>query len=156
MRKNTQLESSGAEFLVLGHLLIEGISAYKAYHNFKGYDLVAVNAENNSSSRIQVKSRYTTQWDGFIINNFDCDFVVLVTLNRGFSKVKANGDDGKKSPDYYVFPISYIRQLEKEKSKWSKIQKAKMLNYKDYLNRWELISKFLAAKPKGVLKIKKN
>lgn len=156
MRKNTQLESSGAEFLVLGNLLIEGISAYKTYHNFKGYDLVAVNAENNSSARIQVKSRYTTQWDGFIINNFDCDFVVLVTLNRGFSKIKANGDDGKKSPDCYVFPISYIMELEKEKSKWSKIQKAKMLNYKDYLNRWELISKFLATKPTTVPKKKRT
>lgn len=29
MRRNTQLECAGAEFLVLGNLLIEGISAYK-------------------------------------------------------------------------------------------------------------------------------
>ncbi len=71
MRRNTQLESSGAEFLVLGNLLIEGISAYKAYHNFKVYDVVAVNPEKNRSARIQVKSRFQTNWDGFIINNFD-------------------------------------------------------------------------------------
>ena len=42
-RQDTKLESEGAEFLVLGHLLIEGISAYKAYINFPGYDLMAVN-----------------------------------------------------------------------------------------------------------------
>ena len=29
-RQNTKLESEGAEFLVLGNLLIEGISTYKA------------------------------------------------------------------------------------------------------------------------------
>lgn len=41
MRQDTKLESQGAEFLVLGHLLIAGISACKAYVNFSGYDLTA-------------------------------------------------------------------------------------------------------------------
>lgn len=39
-RLDTSLESSGAEFLVLGHLLVEGIQAFKAYTNFPGYDLI--------------------------------------------------------------------------------------------------------------------
>ena len=95
-RLNTQLESSGAEFLVLGYLLIEGISAYKAYHNFKGYDVVAVNPENNKSARIQVKSRFKTNWEGFIINSKESDFVVFVALNRGYTKSKTNGEYGKK------------------------------------------------------------
>jgi hypothetical protein len=42
-RQNTRLESEGAEFLVLGNLLADGISCYKAYVNFPGYDLFAIN-----------------------------------------------------------------------------------------------------------------
>ena len=143
MRRNTQLESSGAEFLVLGNLLIEGIAAYKAYHNFKGYDVVAVNAENNRSARIQVKSRFQTNWDGFIINNFDCDFVVLVTLNRGYTKQKSNGDNGVLPPDCYVFPLEYVDTWKTDRSNWGKITKSKLSGFKDYKNRWDLIEKFL-------------
>ena len=32
-RRSTRLESEGAEFLVLGQLLIRGMEAYKAYHS---------------------------------------------------------------------------------------------------------------------------
>ena len=39
------MESEGAEFLVLGHLLIEGVHCYKAYVNFPGYDLTAVKSD---------------------------------------------------------------------------------------------------------------
>ncbi len=82
-RLNTRLESEGAEFLVLGNLLIEGIAAYKTYTNMPGYDLVATNPENRTSARIQVKSRWRTNAPGFLISNFDCEFVVLSRLNRG-------------------------------------------------------------------------
>jgi len=81
LRLDTKLEAEAAEFLVLGHLLLNRISAFKAYVNFPGYDLIATNADNNSSARLQVKSRYRTDWDGFIIKNLNCDFVVFVTLN---------------------------------------------------------------------------
>jgi len=40
MRQDMKLESRGAVFLALGLMLIEGISCYKAYTNFKGYDLL--------------------------------------------------------------------------------------------------------------------
>ena len=83
-RKDIKLESEGAEFLALGRLLLEKITAFKTYTNFRGYDLIATSAENNTSARIHVKSRYTTNWDGFIIKNLDCDFVVFVPLNRGY------------------------------------------------------------------------
>jgi hypothetical protein len=56
-RQNVQLEAAGAEFLVLGRLLIEGIPAFKSYTNTKGYDIIAANAYKNLSARIQVKSR---------------------------------------------------------------------------------------------------
>ena len=59
-RQNTKLESEGAEFLVLGNLLIEGISCYKSYINFPGYDLVAVTPDRSKTARIQMKSRWAT------------------------------------------------------------------------------------------------
>jgi hypothetical protein len=55
-RQNTKLESEGAEFIVLGLLLIEGIHCFKAYTNFAGYDLTAVNPTSGKSARIQVKN----------------------------------------------------------------------------------------------------
>lgn len=38
-RLDSFLESTGAEFLVVGELLIEGIEAYKAYMRHPGYDI---------------------------------------------------------------------------------------------------------------------
>ena len=87
-RLDTKLEAEAAEFLVLGQLLLERISAFKAYVNFPGYDLIATDAERNSSAKLQVKSRYCTDWDGFIIKNYDCDFVIFVTLNRGYGRTR--------------------------------------------------------------------
>lgn len=142
-RLDTKLESLGAEFLVLGSLLIEGISAYKSYQNFPGYDLVAVNPEKNISTKIQVKSRYRTDWDGFIINKFDCDFVIFVALNRGYKKAKKTGDTGLKSVEFFIFPISYVERIKDADNAWGKITKRRMINYSDYLGRWDLIKKFL-------------
>jgi len=82
-RQDTKLETEGAEFLVLGQLLIHRIASYKTYTNMPGYDLVATHPEKNTSARIQVKSRWRTGAPGFLIKNFDCDFVVVVKLNRG-------------------------------------------------------------------------
>jgi hypothetical protein len=59
-RQDTKLESEGAEFLVLGNLLIDGISTYKSYINFPGYDLTAINPDTKKIARIQVKSRWAT------------------------------------------------------------------------------------------------
>lgn len=88
-RLDSSLENAGAEFLVLGYLLIEKMQAFKAYTNFPSYDIIATNAEKNISCRIQVKSRWATDFDGgFLITNFDCDFVVVVILNRGYRKLK--------------------------------------------------------------------
>ena len=140
---NTQLESVGAEFLVLGSLLIEGISAFKTYQNFKGYDIVAVNPENNTSAKIQVKSRYQTGWNGFLIKDFNSDFVVLVALNRGYPKPKKNGDTGIKAPIFYIFPTDYIKSIDPTKGGWGKIPKAKLIDLESYINRWDYIRDFL-------------
>lgn len=142
-RLDTNLESAGAEFLVLGQLLIQKIPAYKTYQNFPGYDLVAVNPELNTSVKIQVKSRYRTDYDGFPIKNYDCDFVVFVALNRGFYKAKKSGDSGIKIPDYYIFPILFVHKFRNEKSSWGKINFRNMTGYEEFQDRWDLISAFL-------------
>lgn len=142
-RINTKLESEAAEFLVLGQLLLERISAFKAYVNFPGYDLIATNADKNTSARLQVKSRYRTDWDGFIINNYNCDFVIFVTLNRGFSRPKKNGDTGIKSPDFYILPIGYVRKVHDPDNAWGKIVKKRLMGIEKYKDRWDLIADYL-------------
>jgi hypothetical protein len=147
-RQNTQLESEGAEFLVLGQLLIEGVPTYKAYTGNRGYDLVATNPEKNRSARIQIKSRWATDFDGgFIISNTEhCDFVVFVALNRGyrFSK-KHSSEGGKKEPLYYIFPIETVRSALYEKSSWGKAFLKLVPNLPQYERNWNLIKTFLLA-----------
>ncbi len=135
---NTRLESEGAEFLVLGHLLLNKITAYKTYTNMPGYDLVATNPEKSSVARIQVKSRWRTGASGFPIKNFDCEFVVAAFLNRG-------SKDGRKEvrqPVYYVLPIDVVKNLPRKDS-WSKVSSKGIENLETYKDNWDLIKKFL-------------
>jgi len=53
-RLDTKLEAEGAEFLVLGLLLVEGIQATKAYTRYPGYDLLALNPDLQRQARLQV------------------------------------------------------------------------------------------------------
>jgi hypothetical protein len=142
-RRDTKLEAEAAEFLVLGHLLLNRISAFKAYVNFPGYDLIAADADNNSSARLQVKSRYRTDWDGFIIKNFDCDFVIFVTLNRGFDKPKKSGARGVAPPDFYILPINWVKQVHDPANAWGKVNKNRLIGLLEYKDRWDLITKHL-------------
>lgn len=144
-KQDTKLESEGAEFLVLGHLLIEGISAYKAYVNFPGYDLTAVEPETNKIARIQVKSRWATDYDkSFPLKSLDCDFVVHVALNRGYRfRKKGKVDENEiRPPDFYIFPIDIISTARNEKG-WNKVNIRKVDNLDSYLNNWKLIKDFL-------------
>lgn len=141
-------ESAGAEFLVLGHLLTEGIQAYKAYTNFPGYDIVATNPENNRSCRIQVKSRWATDFDGgFLIKNFDCDFVVFVALNRGYryrkKKLIEKGDTGRKPPQLYVFPVDIVNAAQDPRSKWGKAFLKRIDEPDQYIENWAPVKAFL-------------
>lgn len=140
-RNDTRLESEGAEFLVLGNLLIQGIPSYKTYTNMPGYDLVATDPEKHSSVMIQVKSRFKTNWGGFIINNFDADFVVFVALNRGRSN--KNYKEGISDPKFYIFPMDYVLKIRDPKNNWGKIVKSKMKDYEQFENRWDLIKEKL-------------
>lgn len=141
-RLDTSLESSGAEFLVLGSLLVEGIQAFKAYTNFPGYDLIAANAGKNLSCRIQVKSRWATDFGGgFPIKNFDCDFVVFVALNRGYRyRQKSPGEDaGRGEPEFNVLPVEVVREARRPESTWNKVFLRHMQDAREYVSRWDLI-----------------
>jgi|GEM_PF-385373 len=138
-RLDTKLESEGAEFLVLGNLLLHRIPTYKTYNGMAGYDLVATNPERHTSARIQVKSRWETGASGFPISKFDCDFVVAAFLNRG------SKNERKKvgAPSFYVFPISIIIGLPRLE-RWNKVYLRNFQNVEFYKDNWPLISKFLA------------
>lgn len=137
-RQNTQLESEGAEFLVLGQLLIQGISAYKTYTNMPGYDVVATNPERNSSARIQIKSRWKTKAEGFIIKNFDCDFVVIVKLNRGSTDGKAD----VLPPEYFILPVDIAKALPRTEG-WGKVSFSSIAELNSYQDNWDIIRVFL-------------
>jgi hypothetical protein len=137
-RLNTRLESEGAEFLVLGQLLLERIGAYKTYTNMPGYDLVATNPERNTAARIQVKSRWRTAAPGFPIRNLDCDFVVFVRLNRGSKDGRAK----TQPPEYFVFPIEIITAAPRSEG-WSKVLIRNIPDADSYRDRWDLVRDFL-------------
>ena len=137
-RQDTHLESEGAEFLVLGQLLIQGIPTYKTYTNMPGYDLVATNPERNRTARIQIKSRWKTKAEGFIIKNFDCDFVVIVKLNRGSKE----GTAEVLPPEYFVLPIDVAEALPRTEG-WGKVSFSKIPNMESYRDNWGQIQDFL-------------
>ena len=149
-RLDTSLESAGAEFLVLGSLLIEGIEAHKLYTNFPGYDIIAVNPRGYKNCRIQVKSRWATDFDGgFPIRNFDCDFVVFVALNRAYRyrRKRTNEDTGRREPQFYVFPVEVVREAQDPASKWGKVFLKHMEKPDRYVSEWEAIKEFLELEP---------
>lgn len=149
-RQDTKLESEGAEFLVLGRLLIEGVSCYKAYVNFPGYDLVATNPATGRLARVQVKSRWATDYDrSFPLRSFDCDFVVHVALNRGnhFRKSKSDPGGGVSEPVFYVFPIGVAQAARTASDSWGKVRLIKIPDVESYRSKWGLIRDFLR-KPK--------
>lgn len=143
-RLDTRLESEGAEFLVLGQLLLAKIAAYKTYTNMPGYDLVATNPEANLSAKIQVKSRWRTGAPGFPIKNFGCDFVVFCRLNRGHK----DGSGVVRDPEYFVFPVAAVQAAWRDDSSWGKVYFRDIANADDYRNRWDLVRDFLTPNAK--------
>ena len=144
-KQDTKLESEGAEFLVLGHLLVEGITTYKSYINFPGYDLTSVNTETGKVARIQVKSRWATDYDNsFPLKNLDTDFIVHVALNRGyrFSKKNRLNETGIKAPTFYIFPVKVMSEIRNQKG-WNKVQIKKVQNLETYIDNWNLIKSFI-------------
>ena len=141
-RLDSKLESEGAEFLVLGLLLVEGVPAHKAYTRYPGYDLLAVNPDSGRTCRIQVKSRWATDWDhGFLIKNFESDFVVVAALNRGYRYRRSRhpNDDGRRPPVYYVIPTEVARAALRDKGWASKVRLRDIPDHEQYLDAWQQI-----------------
>lgn len=137
-RLNTRLESEGAEFLVLGQLLIHKIPSYKTYTNMPGYDIVSTNPDANTSCKIQVKSRWRTGASQFPIRNFDCDFVVVTFLNRG----SKHHTKEVLPPEYFVIPANIIQKISREAGK-SGANVRDIPDLERYRENWNLISEFL-------------
>lgn len=143
-----KLHSEGAEFLVLGNLLMRGIHATKAYTNYPGWDVMAFNPTNGKSARIQVKSRFATDALGFLVGNQDFDFLVMAKLNRGrrYTKVR---EEEELSPDFYVIPIADLKKaLQNPTTRSSlggwRVTLSHLPKVSDsYKENWEQISAFL-------------
>jgi len=140
-RQNTKLESEGAEFLVLGHLLMHRILSYKTYTNMPGYDLVATSPEHNTSARIQVKSRWRTGAPGFIIKNFNCDFVIVARLNRGNKR----GTGKVLAPEYFIFPARLLEKVPRTEG-WGRMDFRDIPDIEKYRDAWHRIQEFLTAR----------
>jgi hypothetical protein len=140
-RQDTKLEAEGAEFLVLGQLLLQRIPTYKTYTNMPGYDLIATNPDTNKSARIQVKSRWRTGAPFFLIKNFDCEFVVAVRLNRG----KKGGGGQVRPPEYFVLPKKIVKSVHRPGA-WCKVVFRDIADLEKYHENWSLIAEFLATR----------
>ncbi len=132
-RQDTRKESEGAEFLVLGMLLIRGLPAFKDYRNTPGYDLIVAKPQVPAIT-IQVKSRWRTNANGFIINRFDCDFVVVCLLNRG----NKSGKGKEKAPEFFVFPSEILKEVKRSDT-FGKVNFSSIPNLEDYRDGWDLI-----------------
>ena len=137
-RLDTRLEAEAAEFLVLGQLLLNRIPSYKTYTQMPGYDLVATNPERNKVAKIQVKSRWLTGASGFLIKSFKSDFVVVVKLNRGRTKIGGVAT----APEYFVFPTKEVRRVCHTNS-WSKVYFKDIKRCENYRDAWPLVAEFL-------------
>ena len=150
----TNLYSEGAEFLVLGQLLIRGIHATKAYTRFPGWDLLATNPETGQTCRVQVKSRLATDYNGgFPIKNFDAEFVVHVALNRSYRYSRARrterdpADTGERPPEFFVLPMAVVVKACEAAGTWgtsSKVHMRKAIpDWVQYQDAWHLIVDYL-------------
>lgn len=154
----TNLHAEGAEFLVLGNLLIRGVHATKAYTRFPGWDVLAMNPATGQTCRIQVKARLATDYGGgFPIKNFDAEFVVHVALNRGYrygraGRTRQNPEDtGELPPDFYILPMPVVVKACESGGTWgtsSKVLRGAVPEWDSYRGAWHLIIDHL-----GVAKI---
>ena len=139
VRRDTTLQAAGAEFLVLAHLLFARIPSFKAYTNHPGYDVIATDPEAGAACRIQVKSRWGGNIDGFFIKNLDCDFVVLVASHLG----PASAYPGDGNPVMYVLPTPVLTPLVRNAQTSPKIQLRDVPQLDGYPERWDLIKEHL-------------
>lgn len=133
--------SHGAEYLVQGYLMRRNILTYKAPPNNEGYDLICIHPDPHKTKkqvRIQVKSRYQTDCDrGFPVkeSSFGAfDYLIVAFLNIGYFYKKATTSiDGRKEPEFYTFPVDFIKRHHNKTSSWEKVM-TKGLDLEKYKN----------------------
>lgn len=130
--------STGAEYLVMGHLMRRNILTYKAPEGNEGYDLICIHPEPRYKprenelvqARIQVKSRYATDCDrGFPIKEKALDtfdFLVVVFMNIGKFFGKNDGSTGMESPEFYTLSPKFIKDHHNISSSWQKVKLKKL------------------------------
>jgi hypothetical protein len=113
--------STGAEYLVMGHLMRRNILAYKAPEGNEGYDLACIHpdpryrpaGDERAQVRVQVKSRYATDCDrGFPIKEkaLDAfDFLVAAFLNIGKFYGQHDGAQGAEPPEFDTLTPDFIK-----------------------------------------------
>lgn len=138
----------------MGYLMRRNILAYKAPPNNEGCDLICIHPNPRTAGgqlRIQVKSRLATDCDrGFPVKarTFDAfDFLVVVFLNAGYFLRKGKRSksiQGRSTPEFYTFPVSFIRQNHNASSSWEKVRTRglDLIQYRDDAG-FELVAKAL-------------
>jgi hypothetical protein len=109
------------------------------YRNMPGYDILVVNPEAKRSARVSVKGRWKVSANGFIIKNFDSDFVVIAKLNRGLVELKP--------PSFFVIPTEKLQPLNS--GGWGNLNFSALPNFQSYLGAWHQIRDFLHLAPPG-------
>src|SRR3954451_13655240 len=130
--------STGAEYLVMGHLMRRNILTYKAPPNHEGYDLICIHPDPRhrpgpgevAQVRVQVKSRYATDCDrGFPVKEASLDafdFLIVVFLNVGKFFGKNDGTIGEQESEFYTLSSQFIRQHHDATSSWQKVRLRKL------------------------------
>ena len=132
--------STGAEYLVMGHLMRRNILAYKAPEGNEGYDLICIHPDpryepkqgERAQIRVQVKSRYATDCDrGFPIKEKSLDafdFLVVCFLNIGKFYGNNDGSQGAEAPEFYTLSPDFIKQHHDATSTWQKVRLKRLQN----------------------------
>ena len=143
-----RLQGEGAEFLVLGQLLIRHINAAKAYTNFPDWDILAFDSEKDRQARIQVKSRYASDSIGFLLKSTNFEFLVVVHLNMGLRYTKGKKFKSESDiPQFWVIPQSEVLKcIKNDKNKYGEWNMRLSMfpnNAAEFENAWHLVKENL-------------